>query len=67
MTTKSDIDRAHYFSEYFGTGSGIQFAKSQALAGTLQHSPLRSLCWRVCFFMNVNLFMVNIKLYIITL
>eukprot|EP00339_Tiarina_fusa_P005127 CAMPEP_0117046714 /NCGR_PEP_ID=MMETSP0472-20121206/32295_1 /TAXON_ID=693140 ORGANISM="Tiarina fusus, Strain LIS" /NCGR_SAMPLE_ID=MMETSP0472 /ASSEMBLY_ACC=CAM_ASM_000603 /LENGTH=481 /DNA_ID=CAMNT_0004759161 /DNA_START=11 /DNA_END=1456 /DNA_ORIENTATION=+ len=47
MTTKEKIDRVHIFSQYFESGSGIQFAKNQALAGTLQHSALRSLCWRL--------------------
>ena len=48
MSTQ-EIDRVHIFSQYFESGTGIQFAKTQALSGTLQHSPLRSLCWRVCF------------------
>jgi len=45
------VDRVHIFSQYFESGSGIQFAKNQALAGTLQHSALRSLCWRL--FLNI--------------
>lgn len=45
--TSAAIDRVHIFSQYFESGSGAQFARNQALAGTLQHSPLRSLCWRV--------------------
>jgi len=41
------IDRVYIFKQYFESDSGLQFAKSQALSGTLQHSPLRSLCWRL--------------------
>jgi len=47
VSMSAEVDREHIFAQYFGSGSGIQFARSQALGGTLQHSPLRSLCWRL--------------------
>jgi len=49
MTTQEEeaIDRIHLFNQYFESGSGIEFANNQAFSGTLQHSPLRSLCWRL--------------------
>ena len=42
-------NRQHLFKQYFESQSGCEFARSQASSATLHYSPLRSICWRVCF------------------